>query len=80
MLYKYLSQFALKIFEENKVVLKKGNTSILNRSKQCLRVLKKIKDENVEIKLEKVGVNWILSIGEWAGVVKSIEEIIKKIN
>jgi hypothetical protein len=51
MLYKYLSSFALKIFEENKVVLKKGNTAILNESKRCWRILKRIKGVNVEIKL-----------------------------
>lgn len=47
MLYKYLSSFALKMFEENKVVLKKGNTAILHESKRCWRVLKRIKGVNV---------------------------------
>jgi hypothetical protein len=63
MLYKYLSSFALKIFEENKVVLKKGNTAILHESKRCWRVLKRIKRVNVEIKLEKRDENWVLIVG-----------------
>jgi hypothetical protein len=41
MLCKYLSDYCLKIFEESKVVLKKGSTCILSESKQSWRVLKR---------------------------------------
>lgn len=79
MLYKYLSHFALKVFEENKVVLKKGNTAILSESKRCWRVLKKVRGSNLEIKLEKRDEHWVLHLGENSGVVRSIEDIVRRL-
>lgn len=53
MLIKYLSHFALKIYEQNKVVLKKGSTCILSEAKKCWRILKKYKENLVQISLEQ---------------------------
>lgn len=79
MLYKYLSSFALKIFEESKVVLKKGNTAILNESKRCWRILKRIRGSNLEIKLEKRDPHWVLVIGETTSIVRSIDDVIRRL-
>ena len=79
MLEKYLSAFALKIYEENKVVLRKGNTCILGEGKQRWRVLKKLGKRNYEIKLEKDEGKWMLDIDENKYRVTSIEDIIDRI-
>ena len=39
--------------------------------------MKKIKGRNVDIKLEKREVNWVLSIGENSSIVRSIDDMIK---
>jgi len=63
------------------VVLKKGSTCILSESenKKSWRVLKRHKNGNNEIKLEKKNDRWQLYINEWAGYVSEIEHIIVKI-
>lgn len=47
MLVDYLKAFCLKIYEENKVVLKKGNTCILSEGKHFWRILKTYQKQTI---------------------------------
>jgi hypothetical protein len=79
MLFKYLSNFALKIYEENKIVLKKGSTCILNDSLKSRRILKKFAGNTIEIRLEQRNDHWCLQINENSVVVRSIDDIARKL-